>query len=158
MEKHSNNRLTETVRKHQMKVRTFNPFPFQLALSLLLAFARMEAEEFPAENVKASPGDTLTDVEIKTMLRDYIDTDKLGAGLAVGIMDEHGARVVCYGKMDNDTDRDVDGDSLFEIGSITKVFTALLLQDMVERGEMNLDDPVQRYLPDSVKMPTYQGR
>jgi len=86
MEKHSNNRLTKTVRKHQMKVRTFNPFPFQLALSLLLAFARTETEEFPAENVKASLGDTLTDVEIKTMLRDYIDTDKLGVGLVVGIV------------------------------------------------------------------------
>ena len=52
----------------------------------------------------------------------------------------------------------MDGDTLFEIGSITKVFTALLLQDMIERGEMKLDDPVQKYLPNSVKMPTYQGK
>src|SRR5438105_10431416 len=52
----------------------------------------------------------------------------------------------------------MDGDTLFAIGSITKVFTALLLQDMIERGEMKLDDPVKKYLPDSVKMPAYQGK
>ncbi len=106
-----------------------------------------------------NPGSgTLTDDEIKTMLRDCIDTDKQGVGLVVGIVDEHGPRVISHGKMEGATSRDVDGDTLFEIGSITKVFTALLLQDMVERGEMKLDDPVQKYLPDSVKLPTYHGK
>ena len=142
----------------EMNPRTFNPFPFQLALLLLLSFARTEAEEFPAANVKTSAVDTLADAQIKTMLRDYIDTDRLGVGLVVGIVDEHGTRVVSHGKLDNGTDRDVDGDTLFEIGSITKVFTALLLQDMVERGEMKLVDPVQKYLPDSVRMPAHQGK
>ena len=40
----------------------------------------------------------------------------------------------------------------------TKVFTALLLQDMLDRGEMKLDDPVQKYLPASLHVPTYQGK
>lgn len=35
----------------------------------------------------------------------------------------------------------------FEIGSVTKLFTDLLLADMVSRGEVRLDDPVSRYLP-----------
>jgi D-alanyl-D-alanine-carboxypeptidase/D-alanyl-D-alanine-endopeptidase len=52
----------------------------------------------------------------------------------------------------------VNGDTLFEIGSITKVFTRLLLHDMVARGEMNLDDPAQKYLPASVRMPTRHGK
>jgi len=52
----------------------------------------------------------------------------------------------------------VNGDTLFEIGSITKTFTALLLQDRVERGEMSLDDPVAKYLPNSVTMPTRGGK
>src|SRR2546427_2233430 len=144
-----------------MKSRTISPFPFQIALLLLLSLVRTEAvqaEEFPAANVKASTGDTLTDAEIKTMLRDYIDTDKLGVGLVVGIVGEHGTRVVAYGRVDNATSAEMDGDTVFEIGSITKVFTALLLQDMIERGEMKLDDPVQKYLPDPVKMPAYQGK
>jgi CubicO group peptidase (beta-lactamase class C family) len=76
----------------------------------------------------------------------------------VGIVDEHGSSVVSYGKMDNGTDQEVNGDTLFDIASITKPFTGLLLQDMIERGEMKLDDPVQKYLPQSVRMPTRNGK
>ena len=79
-------------------------------------------------------------------------------GIVVGIVDEHGSSIVSCGKMDNGTDQEVNGDTLFEIGSITKTFTALLLQDMIERGEMKLDDPVAKYLPKSVKMPTRNGK
>ena len=48
--------------------------------------------------------------------------------------------------------------TVFEIGSITKVFTATLLADMVERGEVKLDDPVARYLPATVSVPQRNGR
>ncbi len=48
-----------------------------------------------------------------------------------------------------------DSTSLFEIGSITKVFTATLLADMALRGEVALGDPVSKYLPASVHMPVY---
>lgn len=41
-----------------------------------------------------------------------------------------------------------DGDSLFEIGSVTKVFTSLLLADMVRRGEVSLDTTVGEILPE----------
>ncbi|HZZ28194.1 MAG TPA: serine hydrolase [Pirellulales bacterium] len=80
------------------------------------------------------------------------------AGLVVGIVDEHGSRIYSAGKLDNGTDKDVDGDTVFEIGSATKTFTALLLEDLVERGEMKLDDPVSKYLPESVTMPTHGGK
>jgi len=40
--------------------------------------------------------------------------------------------------------------SLFEIGSVTKVFTGVLLADMTLRGEVELDDPLTRHLPDPV--------
>ncbi|MBP2337591.1 CubicO group peptidase (beta-lactamase class C family) [Saccharothrix coeruleofusca] len=41
----------------------------------------------------------------------------------------------------------VRSDTRFEIGSLTKTFTALLLAEMVARGEVGYDDPVERYLP-----------
>jgi CubicO group peptidase (beta-lactamase class C family) len=47
---------------------------------------------------------------------------------------------------------------VFEIGSITKAFTALLLADMAGRGEVGLDDPAARHLPDGVAMPERGGR
>ena len=48
-------------------------------------------------------------------------------------------------------------DTLFEIGSITKVFTATLLTGMAAAGEVDIDDPVRRHLPDGVQMPS-RGR
>jgi hypothetical protein len=41
---------------------------------------------------------------------------------------------------------------------MTKVFTSLLLMDMVRRGEVALTDPISKYLPESVKVPKRNGR
>jgi len=106
----------------------------------------------------AAPPATLTDEEIKTILRDRVEGDRVGVGLVVGLLDAQGSRVISCGKLDNGNSPEVNGDTLFEIGSITKVFTRVLLHDMVARGEMNLDDPVQKYLPVSVRMPTRHGK
>ena len=51
-----------------------------------------------------------------------------------------------------------DADSVFEIGSITKTFTALLLADAVVRGELKLDDPVEAALPDGLKLRDSTGQ
>ena len=57
--------------------------------------------------------------------------DKRDVGIRVGIVDGQGTNIISYGKLDNGTDQAVNGDTAFEIGSITKTFTALLLQNMV---------------------------
>jgi D-alanyl-D-alanine-carboxypeptidase/D-alanyl-D-alanine-endopeptidase len=51
-----------------------------------------------------------------------------------------------------------DRHSAFEIGSITKGFTGLLLADMVLKGEVSLDDPASKYSRPGAKLPTYEGR
>src|SRR5437870_1272171 len=63
-----------------------------------------------------------------------------------------------YGKLNQGESPKVDGDTLFEIGSISKVFTGLLLELMIERGDMRLDDPISKFLPASVKTPTTGGK
>ena len=98
------------------------------------------------------------DSEIELILRDRVDTTKQSVGIVVGLVDEKGARIVHYGKLKRGSDRPVDGETVFEIGSITKVFTAILLADAVERGEMKLDDPISKYLPPTVKVPSRKGR
>lgn len=50
-----------------------------------------------------------------------------------------------------------DGRTLYEIGSITKTFTSLLLADGVVRGEWSLDDPVRALLPPGTVVPTRDG-
>jgi serine-type D-Ala-D-Ala carboxypeptidase/endopeptidase len=47
--------------------------------------------------------------------------------------------------------------SIFEIGSITKTFTGILLADRVIRGESTLNDPLQNYLPEGITAPTRSG-
>jgi serine-type D-Ala-D-Ala carboxypeptidase/endopeptidase len=95
---------------------------------------------------------------IHAFLQQQIEAEKRPGGVVVGFVDEHGSRVVSFGKLDNGTQQEVNGDTLFELGSITKTFTALLLQGMIERGEMKLDDPVERYLPKSASVPAYNGK
>src|SRR6185436_11030022 len=95
---------------------------------------------------------------LRAFLQQRVEVQKRNVGIVVGIVDEHGSHVVSCGKMDNGTDQEVNGDTLFDIASITKPFTGLLLQDMIERGEMQLDDPVAKYLLSSVRMPTRGGK
>jgi len=99
-----------------------------------------------------------TEAEIKTMLKNRIDTEKQGVGIVVGIIDKNGRTYVSHGTLTQDGDQPVNENTLFEIGSITKVFTATLLQNMASRGELNLDDPIQKYLPKSVTVPTRKGK
>jgi CubicO group peptidase (beta-lactamase class C family) len=48
--------------------------------------------------------------------------------------------------------------SIFEIGSITKGFTGLLLADMVRKGEVSLDDPASKHSRPEAKLPKWEGR
>ncbi|MGZ5528632.1 MAG: serine hydrolase domain-containing protein [Limisphaerales bacterium] len=95
---------------------------------------------------------------IQEFLHQRVEVERRDVGIVVGLVDEHRKAVVSCGKVDNGADRDVNGDTVFEIGSVTKTFTALLLADMVERGEVKLGDPVAKYLPKSVQMPTRNGK
>ena len=51
----------------------------------------------------------------------------------------------------------LDSTSVFEIGSVTKVITGTLLAEMSLTGDVALDDPVQKYLPTGVTMPSRNG-
>jgi D-alanyl-D-alanine-carboxypeptidase/D-alanyl-D-alanine-endopeptidase len=109
-----------------------------------------------AFSLRASAED-FTDA-IHAYLQQCFEVRKIDGGCVVGLVDERGSRVVSYGKLDNGTDQEIDGDTLFEIGSVTKTFTALLLADMVERGQMKLDDPLSKYLPEAVKVPARNSK
>jgi D-alanyl-D-alanine-carboxypeptidase/D-alanyl-D-alanine-endopeptidase len=98
------------------------------------------------------------DAAIAAILAQRIDTDKRNVGIVVGVIDAAGPRIVSHGTFGAADTRRVDADTVFEIGSISKVFTSLLLADMVERGEVRLDDPVAKFLPPTVRVPEKDGR
>ena len=79
------------------------------------------------------------------------------ACIVIGLTDERTNRIIATGKLDNGTAAEANGDTVFFIGSVSKTFTALLLLDAVERGEVNMDDPVAKFLPTTVKVPERNG-
>jgi len=99
-----------------------------------------------------------SDEEIRKVLVQRIDEAKQSVGIVVGVIEPSGRRFVSYGSLAKGDKRRLDGDTLFEIGSISKVFTSLLLSDMVERGELALTDPIAKFLPADVKVPERGGR
>jgi serine-type D-Ala-D-Ala carboxypeptidase/endopeptidase len=99
-----------------------------------------------------------SDADIRQILVNRIDKEKQGVGIVIGVIDAKGRRVVAYGSLEKGDKRPLDGDTLFEIGSITKVFTSLLLADMAQRGEVRLEDPIAKYVPSTAKIPERGGK
>ncbi|KRR13425.1 hypothetical protein CQ12_09895 [Bradyrhizobium jicamae] len=86
-----------------------------------------------------------------------MDIGRESLGLVAAVLDGDRRSIFAHGQSGSENNRPLDGDTVFEIGSITKVFTALLFADMVLRGELAPDDPAAKFLPDSVKMPDFEG-
>jgi serine-type D-Ala-D-Ala carboxypeptidase/endopeptidase len=126
----------------------------RFTLMLGLAFATvMHSSGIGTPSTLAVPSDP----EIRKILIERIDKYRQSVGIVVGVIGPQGRRVIAYGKLAAGDPRPLNGDTVFEIGSITKVFTSLLLADMVERGEVTLTDPVAKYLPAQVRIPGRNG-
>lgn len=95
-------------------------------------------------------------MDIQALLQEYVD-DNGAVGASVGLIDNGTIKFFSYGKKSIDGSEPVSEDTVFEIGSITKVFTTLALVEMVDKGEVQLDDPIELYLP-GVKIPEMDGK
>ena len=84
-------------------------------------------------------------------------TDSIGTALAgehpggavIGLLHDDGTSVRSFGAVDS-TGTAPTARTLFEIGSVTKTFTGLLLAERIERGQLRPETPVAQLLPDSV--------
>lgn len=96
------------------------------------------------------------DEDLQTMLR-YLVEDGETPGIVLGLIEADGStRILSYGE--TGTEATLGERSVFEMGSITKAFTGILLADMVAQGEVSLSDPLSMYMPDGVTIPTWEGR
>ena len=75
--------------------------------------------------------------------------------IVVGIITPNGTQVYGYGNISKANSTKVNGNTIFDTASLTKTFTTALLFDMVKQGLVNLEDPIELYLPTNVKAPTY---
>jgi serine-type D-Ala-D-Ala carboxypeptidase/endopeptidase len=115
-------------------------------------------EEDRAMGEDAVPPPPLSEAKIKTILDHRISSCRLSPGYAVGMTEETHHRLLCRGSADPAAGRELRRDALFEIGSVTKLFTLLLLADMAHRRDVSLDDPVADLLPPGVSVPEYAGK
>jgi CubicO group peptidase (beta-lactamase class C family) len=78
-------------------------------------------------------------------------------GLSIGIL-KNGKNVYYgYGETEKGNGKLPNEHTIFEIGSITKTFTSILLANAVLQGGVKLDDPVSKYFPDSIPALTFEG-
>jgi D-alanyl-D-alanine-carboxypeptidase/D-alanyl-D-alanine-endopeptidase len=111
-----------------------------------------------AEATTANPpcGDLIPE-SIRTLVRAKVDAG-VNVGIVLGVVSPCGQDVFAYGSSSLEGGRPLDEDTVFEIGSTGKSFTGILLAEMVEDGELSLSDPIEKYLPADVAVPTDGGR
>jgi CubicO group peptidase (beta-lactamase class C family) len=113
----------------------------------LLAFLWMLANTAMAQ---------LPSKEINDIIKTAVDS-KRSKSIIIGILDSNGRRFFSEGVIDDNLRRP-DLNTMYEIGSITKVFTALVLADMSLKQQLSLQDPISKFLPKSVKTPNTNGK
>jgi serine-type D-Ala-D-Ala carboxypeptidase/endopeptidase len=97
--------------------------------------------------------------QIKPMiLKNMGNKSKGGVSIVLGVITPNGTSLSGYGNISKANTTKVNGNTIFDIASITKTFTTSLLADAVKSGLVNLDDPIEKYLPAGVRVPTYNGR
>lgn len=127
-----------------MMIRSFRTCLEALMQLLLAALAFSLLTLSPVLAQAAAP-------DVAQILADRIERDGQGQGMATAIVDDGKTRFVSHGA-------GIDETSLFEIGSLSKIFTNLLLAQLVHEGQIDLDAPVGDYLPDGMKIPQFDGR
>lgn len=74
-------------------------------------------------------------------------------GLAVAVATPTNATIMTFGHPSLSSSAPTRAETLFELGSITKTFTALALEREIEQGTVRLDQPIQELLPSGVELP-----
>jgi D-alanyl-D-alanine-carboxypeptidase/D-alanyl-D-alanine-endopeptidase len=89
--------------------------------------------------------------DIGKLAAPLIDSQSM-VGCVVGVLENGQTKIYSFGEVHRGKGDKPDGDTLYEIGSLTKAFTGTLLGDMVNRDIVKLDTPLQDLLPDNVKL------
>ena len=96
--------------------------------------------------------------EVKENIQKRIENGET-VGMVVGFINPQGRRAYfCVGTLTIGGKEQVDENTIYEIGSISKAFTGIVLADMVLNNELKLDDPAEAYLPETVNVPSRNGK
>ncbi|MGA8563844.1 MAG: serine hydrolase domain-containing protein [Nitrososphaeraceae archaeon] len=128
-----------------------------ISVSTLLPTFAFSFTSPPDTNANSSVTYKEISAQVKSFIFDQI-VNKSNAAIVIGFVDPDGTKIFSFGNMSTAHNIPVNQNTFFNIGSITKTFTTLLLADMVKQGIVNLNDPVEKFLPPSVKVPQFNGK
>ncbi|MGA9909367.1 MAG: serine hydrolase domain-containing protein [Nitrososphaeraceae archaeon] len=128
-----------------------------ISVSTLLPSFAFSFTSPPDTNANSSVTYKEISAQVKSFIFDQI-VNKSNAAIVIGFVDPDGTKIFSFGNMSTAHNIPVNQNTFFNIGSITKTFTTLLLADMVKQGIVNLNDPVEKFLPPSVKVPQFNGK
>lgn len=116
-------RLTLTRQKEEIAAKPILPPTFDAAMA----------------PVHAADLESVLDRDLAVALKSGELAPATGAGVSIAVVDHGVRRFFNYGVAKQD--------SIYEIGSVTKTFTGLILSQMVQQGKVKLEDPVRELLP-----------
>jgi CubicO group peptidase (beta-lactamase class C family) len=131
---------------------------FTLNRSISMSHMRNVLLGFAFASVMSAAGETPADLQTRVhdALQSLVAKKKL-AGVVAGVYHAEQSQVFGLGEILLGTGKTPDGDTLFEIGSITKVFTGTLLALSDQEGRLKEDTPLRELLPAGVNAPGFEG-
>lgn len=117
-----------------------------VALSLLILSA---CSTPPVKHVSPTRGDyTYTKEYITWLIKQEMD-DADVTGLSIALVDDQGVLwAQGFGYSDKQANIKATADTVYNVGSLSKVFTASAAMQLAEQGKLNIDQPLQKYLPE----------
>ncbi|HRP71313.1 MAG TPA: serine hydrolase [Luteimonas sp.] len=98
-----------------------------------------------------------TDTGLQTIVDQRLSGDRTGACMAVAVVEKDGVARAFRCADPKDAGR-IDANTAFEIGSVSKTMTAVLLADLIGQGRASLDDQLADYLPEGTQVPAVEGQ
>lgn len=132
--------------------------PF-LILSILLIFsvAACKKDEPIKSLITNNPMSTDLDKKINEIIAPYTEKSST-ASVSIGIFKDNWISYYGYGETEKGNKTIPDSTTIYEIGSISKTFTALLMMDFLQSNSLNSDFPINNFLPASIPALQYNGK
>ncbi len=86
-------------------------------------------------------------MNVEDLIKKHAKSKKI-LGISVGLIDKNGTRFFNYGEIKKKSGITPTADTIYEIGSMTKTFTAILTSQLQNEGLLSLHDPITKFLPE----------
>ncbi len=133
------------------------PLLFVFAFVLFIATSCKKDDSEPSQEVETNnPLLTDFDKRINEIIAPYANSSST-ASLSIGIFKDNQTSYYGYGETKKGNNTIPDSETLYEIGSITKTFTALLMIDYLQTNSLSIENPINNFLPSDIPIVQHDG-